>query len=155
MEKQAMTPQEELHAVSTAIRKALPRLMELREGVILKRKRHFELYSDHVILKIKRDDFSTYTEIDGKHKGSFSIENEKLLDYFEIIGHDILLSDVLEWLAREHNNIEIFLMNNGIMLINFREDKLDKGKLDLSKPRLADQSEELWEFLYNLLEDNE
>lgn len=150
-----MTPQEKLHTLETTIRKSIPRLMEVSEGCILKRKSHFELYSDYVILKIKRDDFSTYTEIDGKHKGSFSIENEKLLDHFEIIGHDILLSDVFEWLGTLFN---FTIDHKGVIYQEFDyyfEGGLDRdynevAKVDFSKPYLKDQSEEFWDFLYNL-----
>lgn len=155
-----MTAQEKLHAVETAIRQELPRLMELREGVILKRKRHFELYSDYVIIKIKRDDFSTYTEIYGKHKGSFSIENEKLLDHFEIIGHDILISDVLEWLGRPKwdemgKSNDYYISDEGMLIRKNQDTSYDfLCEVNLSKPRLADQSEKLWAFLYNLIKDN-
>lgn len=144
-----MTPQEQLHAVSTAIRKALPRLLEPTEGcwfhneITLKKEKLIliDVNQNYVLLKQGGKNFSVFTK-------------EKTKKLLKIIGHDILLSDVLEWLAREHNNIEIFLMNNGIILINFREDKPNRVVIDFSKPRLADQSEELWEFLYNLIKDN-
>lgn len=148
-----MTPQEKLHTLETTIRKSIPRLMEVSEGCILKRKSHFELYSDYVILKIKRDDFSTYTEIDGKHKGSFSIENEKLLDHFEIIGHEILLSDVLDWFDKIHfkpeESITMFdeiIAEQGITSI--------VSLWDFSKKYLSEQPEILIDFLYKILKNN-
>lgn len=142
-----MTPQEQLHAVKTAIRQALPRLMEPTEGCKIKFKRKYFSGSvtGRVIANYNKDVLIYSKEYDDTFL--------RAIEHCEILGHDILLSDVLEWLGREHNNIEIFLMNNGIILINFREDKPNRVVIDFSKPRLADQSEELWNFLYNLIKE--
>lgn len=158
-----MTPQEKLQAEETAIRKALPRLTEPTEGCNVE----FSLRNSTTKGKI------IYKYIDG-HLLIFSKDCDdtyyRSLESCIILGHDILLSDVLEWLGV---NIYEFGFEN-IRFTNIIDDRykieiereflrggIYKVKewtgtllpyVDFSKPRLADQSEELINYLYNLIE---
>lgn len=147
-----MTPQEKLHAVETAIRKTLPRLTEPTEGCrILEKGKAEENYS---IILVDGDDYTIFTPY------SFGlpidkIDQEDLSENYEIIGHDILLSDVLEWLkelelSNKIKSFEIGFTPMGQFVIKQKEVIVF---WDLSKPRLADQSEELIDLLYNLIKE--
>lgn len=159
-----MTPKQKLQVVETTIRKALPRLMEVRRGCILK--------NSNVWVRLLSDK-GDYYEVMGWDTIYQELKKEWLPEY-EIIGHDILLSDVLEWLNssetrdllnKKTSNLDttfeyVYVNGGNITLVYHRSDggislATRTGNWDLSKPLLADQSEVLWEFLYNLLEDNE
>lgn len=147
-----MTTQEKLHAVETAIRKTLPRLTEPTEGCrILEKGKAEENYS---IILVDGDDYTIFTPY------SFGlpidkIDQEDLSENYEIIGHDILLSDVLEWLnAINELNTSVILRKEVFEFQRIeKENKLFIVGWDLSKPRLADQSEELIDLLYNLIKE--
>lgn len=154
----AMTAQEKLHAVETAIRKALPRLMEPTEGCrILEHGEPLEQYS--VILAERSEGkYLIYTPYNLDNPCE-EIDQKELSENYEILGHDILLSDVLEWFDNlKHETIRVSQITTKGTLIGTEDtDTLRAvkfGKWDLSKPRLADQSEELWNFLYNLIKED-
>lgn len=162
--------QQKLQILEKQIRKNLPRLLEFREGLILKRKVYHKLYSDYIMIKTIWDDVCTYVEIvEPIHKGNFSDNINNLLENFEIIGHDILLSDVLEWIAKQneglHLDIEYEVKDNLLKIIVMQDiDEIysDFSKRytecyiwDLSKISLADQSDELKEFLYELIDEED
>lgn len=146
-----MTPKQKLQVVETTIRKALPRLLEDTNGCIFKDNWHNDLW--------KKVGF--YTRHDGKdvivlrntsnNEVFVDFDNTFCVNSYEdvchtLIGHDILLNDVLEWINKEDVS---FL---GQDFLRKTEQILSIILLcDLSKPRLADQSEELWDFLYHLI----
>lgn len=142
-----MTPQEKHHAVETAIRKALPRLQEPTEGCrILEKGKAEENHS--VILAIGMY-YKIYTPFGDKFSLNEIESEEDLLAKYEILGHDILLSDVLGWLERLEWHEEID--DADYIKIDIVEGHYDYS-WNFSKPRLADQSEELWNLLYDLIE---
>lgn len=159
-----MIAQEKLTVVEKAIREVLPRLLENTDGCIFKNNWHGDLW----------EKIGLYTTYSGKEVivlRSIS-DNEIFVDFDEtfcvnpyedvcytLIGHDILLTDVLEWLGTLFN----FSINHeGVIYKEFDyyfEGGLDRDytevvKVDFSKHRLSDQSEELWDFLYSLIENN-
>lgn len=178
--KKDMTAKEKLHAVEVTIRKAFPMLMEPTEGCWLNL--HYNDEKDN-----KATEKCKIIGVDKKGKllirfedGVNTLDKQDLEKYikigsYSILGHDILLSDVLEWLNTEkmvnilceniaytgHNGF-VSLIQNGYLDISYYSHEYEisltsrLGKWDLSKPHLVDQSEELWNFLYNLIkEDNE
>lgn len=157
-----MTAQEKLHAIEMVIRKALPRLMELREGCYFI-DRTFGYRKVKFLHKCQKDNKEYVLDEDGVVCWH---------DYYDktIIGHDILLSDVLEWLNsheirdllnKKTSNLDatfeyVYVNGGNITLVYHRSDggislATRTGKWDLSKNCLADQSEELWKFLYDII----
>lgn len=123
------------------IREALPRLKELTDGAIVY-KPHFNVFS-------QKYDEDVFDEIEYKF-GKF-FENGEELEYFKldsdyIIGHPIKLNDVLEYIKIKdipiYNTTEINTIAFGVF------PKIQYW--DLSSVFLADQSEELKEFLNSL-----
>lgn len=158
-----MTLQEKLHAVETAIRKALSRLRRPTEGckicqpdIVSFSKRYPSSYGR--ILKVDEYfiDYETHVEHNFVYH-VFTYNDNKIrvlkLKGFSVIGHEILLSDVLEWLnAINELNTSVILRKEVFEFQRIeKENKLFIVGWDLSKSRLADQSEELINFLYNLL----
>lgn len=144
-----MTTAEMLADVSAQIRKDIPRLMELREGCMLDYFINERAYTGKVV-----ETFTSYFNVyfDGEIK---SIDFELDENTFKIIGHDIMLNDVLEWIKFNAFNVEF--QENGDFNLH-RELKLSKSierynfvNWDLSKPLLKDQVEELIKFLYALI----
>lgn len=133
-----MIAKEQLHAVETAIRKAIPRLLEPTEGCKLNFKKKYFLESvEGQVIK----NYNKYVLVYSKEYDDTFL---RAIEHCEIFGHDILLSDVLEWL-------KTISIGGGI-----DTEKLHKILYywDLSKPRLTDQSEELMNFLYNFIKNN-
>lgn len=120
-----------LQILEEKIRKDLPRLMELGEGCRVKLADHKKTSDPNNIIKMVN---------------AFTFKSE---DIVEIIGHDILLSDVLDWLKTLRKN---FKLDSDILVVFVDAFTLKKSNINLSKPYLKDQSEELIEFLYNLIE---
>lgn len=159
-----MTAQEKLLLVENSIRKALPRLLELSMGCKLWKDGYFYTYIGKLIPEIDFRYTDPYylhhfysEEIVQNKKETFlyAIGNKKFKHY-KIIGHDILLSDVLEWLGRVEHKASIHSRAEFVVFVK-------KGKytftrysacIDFSKPYLKDQSEAFWNFLYNLIKDN-
>ena len=136
------THQEKLNELTEAIRKSIPRLMELSEGceIISKIVDYFnkiEIESNFIIGK--------NAEFDGEDivVGDYFYST----DNFTIIGHEPLLNDVLEWLKIKGIKItdttdDLLLCFGGYKYYSF---------WDLSKSKLSDQSEELINFLHDLI----
>lgn len=156
-----MTPKQKLQVVETTIRKALPRLLELTEGCWLNL--HYNDEKDN-----KTTEKCKIIGVDKKGKllirfedGFNTLAKQDLEKYIKIgsyfiLGHDILLSDVLEWLGRVEHKASIHSRAEFVVFVK-------KGKytftrysacIDFSKPYLKDQSEAFWNFLYNLIKDN-
>ncbi len=130
-----------LEKLEKEIRTALPRLMELSEGCRLVR-------------KVDGLQCQTISVVNGiasliTAQSQFKAINTKWAqEYFNIIGHDILLSDVFEWNYK--SKVPNFVISsNGA----FTVPKLNyiSGEWDLSKPKLNQQSQELIDFLVSLI----
>lgn len=145
-----MTEQEILAEVEANIRKDIPRLNELSVGCLIKDKKYEIIYKVY--------DETTHHlrvfELNSELPNTLAI-NKKHIDSFEIVGYEIMLNDVLEWIKFNAFNVE-FQENGDFNL--YRELKLSKSierynfvNWDLSKPLLKDQLEELIKFLYNLI----
>lgn len=158
-----MTILEKLQAVTDEIRKALPRLMEVGEGCLIK---HCTQEDDEKpCYVIKRQDggrLDGYWYIDYAEGDYIYRENpEKIKNEFKIIGKEPTLLDVLDWLNMNNENIYI-LTDASISVVIFDQEALtdpyaksdcfikDLADIDISKPYLKNQSEELINFLYNL-----
>lgn len=146
-----MTKQQMLDELSLLIRKNIPRLMELREGCVIEYFRGSRAYNCKVV-----ETFPSYFNayFDGEIE---SIDFELSENTFQIIGHDIMLNDVLEWL--DDNKKDYGFNGEGYFYKEKRNEGLAGKELynfvqwDLSKPYLKDQSEELIKFLYNIIKE--
>jgi hypothetical protein len=139
------THQEKLNELTTEIRKSIPILMELSEGC-------------EIISKI--EDYFNNIEIEsnfiiGKN-AEFDGEDIVIGEYcygtinFTIIGHEPLLNHVLKWL--DTNKCGFSIRKGGFVF--YRMDYLCMANWDLSKSKLSDQSEELINFLHDLIKYN-
>ncbi len=150
------TKEEKLKAVTDDIRAKLPRLMELEKGCLVKYKNE-----EYEILGIEYGDMDNGYYIDLKlvnECGDLILES---LRNVEIIGKEPMLNDVLEWInivigeTQRVVSIDVYgkmrsayMMGRGLGAIRTLE---MSSKWDLSKPYLHQQSEELINFLYELL----
>ncbi len=147
-----MTQKEKLQAVTEDIRVKLPRLMELEKGCLLENDNDFieickklpktSKYNDNFYQGFSYDD----------NCGHWFYENQiEDLDY-KIIGKEPMLNDVLEWISLMHIEEIIFKLEKHCFFI--KDDVIpinDWYEWNLSTPYLKDQSEELINFLYELL----
>lgn len=138
---------EKLEILEKEIRKALPRLMKLSEGC----KVFFE-NADGEIENGRIIDTDSYCLSVVCYGYDYAVSKEE--HEVMIIGHDILLSDVLEWLQQK-TGADVYFTNETFELSIRYHNGIDVSrkyiKWDLSKPYLKDQSEELIGFLYNLI----
>lgn len=146
------TFQEKLQTLEKQIRKDLPRLLQPTEGCWVFLKGY-----NNSLFKIVHRRAKEFLVDDYQGHKPRTYENKKFFEWFEIVGHDILLSDVLEWLGK----FFYFRINQeGIIYKEFDSyfqgeldrDYIEVGKIDFSKSRLSDQSKELINFLYNLIQ---
>jgi len=137
------THQEKLNELTEAIRKSIPRLMELSEGCELEK--YNEKYKIH---EVKNERYYL-TNILGGHT-KYEIDRD-----YTIIGHEPLLNHVLEW-RRITNNYRASFIND----LFIDEDKSNETGVivevdwDLSKSKLSDQSEDLINYLHDLIKYN-
>ncbi len=127
--------------LETKIREAFPRLKELTDGAIVYRP-HWNVFKQ----KYEED---VYDEIEYRY-GKF-FENGEVLEHFKLdsdlnVSHPIKLNDVLEYIKLKdipiYNTTEVNTIAFGVF------PKIQYW--DLSSVFLADQSEELKEFLNSL-----
>ena len=134
-----MTTAEMIASVEARIRKDIPRLMELREGCLVGK--------DNEVFRIEEN-----PKGDGYYVGRyFYLYEESIAERYEIIGHDIMLNDVLEWgLMNKLFNVE--LIHKTLRMKPYKNllHLNDYGRWDLSKSYFKNQSAELVKFLYNL-----
>jgi hypothetical protein len=129
-----------LQTLENEIRSKLPRLMELSAGCDIM---HNEL-TEH-----------TYTTIDNHycpHLYSYQYSSFRTLEFtdlknFTILGHPITLTNVLEWLK----GLEKFTTDLGYFEYVIERDNLLEN-WNLSKNLLREQSTELIDSLFNLIE---
>jgi hypothetical protein len=142
-----------LEQLTEEIKKAVPRLMELTDGCIIKiphwniftQKYEKNKYDDYCVFgsSIFNDNYDKICSVANIYK-EFSKETS-------IIGHEPLLSDVLEWL--KGLDIELHSINKYGL---FHDRKWNCAKdlkcaWDLSEPYLKDQSNELIDYLHSLI----
>lgn len=146
------TREEKLNELTNEIRKAIPRLMELSDGCVIVPK--------YIISEIYTIGKNAYliNNIIRLNDGYYYY-----LDDFTIIGHELLLNDVLQWLKIIETNFDIEY--KGVYAIscygnifciqeNINEEPFYKTMLinwDLSKSKLSEQSPELINFLHDLI----
>lgn len=157
-----MTTREKLQIVTDRIRKDIPRLMELSEGCWVRKKRLMypefeenEYFYNHIRGVYQGDkSYILFSYDENGEVGQSSVEKDYLDKHFEVVGHEPMLNDVLEWLGivfsknSEDCRVPTAIDNDGMF---FRND-YDKELWNLSKPYLKDQNNELIDFLYNLIE---
>ena len=131
------THKEKLNELTTEIRKSIPRLMELSEGC--------EIETEINIYKIFQIS-DNYLHIIKQKDGDITAFIKSFKD-FTIIGHEPLLNHVLEWL--DTNKCDFSIRKEGFVF--YRMDDLCMANWDLSKSKLSDQSEELINFLHDLI----
>lgn len=127
-----------LEKLTADIRNKIPRLMELTEGCEYR-------YEDQ-----------TY-KVDGIYRkfqnGYLSVGGEILFrDEYDIIGHDPMLNDVLEWLGLNYS-YNFFIDSIG-QICNYNQGLsgwIIKGKWELKSPYLKDQSSDLIDYLVALI----
>lgn len=127
------THQQKLNELTTEIRKAIPRLMELSDGCVIKPYTQNEFMLD-ATYRIKDTDYGIYVDSLLYRYDTYS-DSE-----FEIIGHEPLLNDVLEYFL-EYTSLDF----------NTRQMAYILASWDLSKSRLSEQSPELINFLHDLI----
>lgn len=153
-----------LEKLTQEIREKLPRLMELESGCTFTRKDEFGFTYVNEILQVggggqiadTGDYDDAYYDIYSDRNG---IETIRDLDneIEEIIGKELMLNDVLEWLSMKGKTIDSYGFDSAgnFLWFNTKLNKFSTNpsvKWDLSKPYLKDQSPELVEFLFNLIE---
>lgn len=146
-----MTVAEKLAEVTAQIRKEVPRTMELKEGCLLYNKSNKDRFK---IIDIDAN-FDEYTCL--KNKKYITSISFKDINLYTIIGHEIMLNDVLEWLSKIDKPYRAcFIDELGfISRLNFDMTMEVNGvKWNLQSSYLnIDQSEEMINFLYNLKKD--
>lgn len=150
-----MTTENKLQSVTEKIRKDTPRLMEISEGCEINYKGLKYKIVKHLPQKLAEDVELVAIENIGEFPNVIYLC--KYEDNFEIIGHEPMLNDVLEWVKSNQFFIDdLYVDNDGFFgLLDFCYEKFKSLKLqwDFSKPYLKDQTEELIEFLFNLIKE--
>ena len=145
-----MIREQKIEALSNKIRKALPYLMELSEGCVVK------YIDDNTLYKVNGLNFYTTgkatlycTDLSTKTKQSCVFPyNTK---YYEIIGHEPMLNDVLAWFLKITKPYYCQFLD-GVFFIYYSDLSFIKYSWNLEKPYIKDQSPELINFLYSLIE---
>ena len=127
-----------LITLENAIYNSIPRLMELSSGCEVKD-------SNQEIATIVRNYNNGVIAVVYK-RGNLDVH---LVKDIQILGHPILLNDVLEWLMKNGG----FVISNNYLFFNDRdfEDSRNAIKIDWSKSKLSDQSQELIDALCELI----
>ncbi|WVX90438.1 hypothetical protein [Riemerella phage vB_RanS_GDF21] len=159
--QQKMTTQEKLQAITDNIRQKLPRLMKLEEGCLIKDK------GTDIIGKIvhkDNDEFIFIQWMDDMYVKHSKFSLEYLKNRFKSLGKEPMLTDMLEWLHKHHRKNDSYIYelgSDGVLLYKYYSPYDSRGSfdtkkqvnLDLTKPYLKDQSKEVIDFLYNLIEN--
>ena len=126
------THQQKLNELTTEIRKAIPRLMELSDGCEIKTQSGTKY-------KIYLEEESFYNCFNEKVVTT-SMTKPLSTHSYTIIGHEPLLNDVLEYFL-EYTSLDF----------NTRQMAYILASWDLSKSKLREQSPELINFLHDLI----
>jgi len=147
------TTQEKLQIVTQQIRKDIPRLMELSMGCILKNYGTGKIY----FLIAKNGEICFLQDTSDFKLSPLELTESTAVNYFEVIGHNILLSNILEWLEISKGCdmgkvCDYYISDEGVLTRKNQDNSYDFiSEIDLSKPYLKNQSEELINFLYELI----
>lgn len=148
----SMTHEQKIEAISNKIREALPYLNELSHGCVIEKNNDKQKYIVNSIFVDIGRSISLYTSyLHNENRGSsfsFFFDAKR----YKIIGHEPKLNDVLAWLGLDEQS--------KACLINFWGEFFDYNdntvalfvSWNLEKPYLKDQSAELIDFLYSLIE---
>ncbi len=143
------TKEQKLQAVVADIRAKLPRLMELEKGCKISTvySRIHEVVDEHkdlvkINLLSEKTDYTSMLE-------KYVIEDNN--SPYKIIGKEPMLNDVLEWIEKGKSANTFNINSRGAIFMEFSATSGYCGMWDLSKPYLHQQSEELINFLYELL----
>lgn len=125
-----------MEKLENKIREALPRLKELTPGCFIAENISGNIFK---LLSYNKtsETFDYYNPVDGMFE-----EALETLDCFEVIGHPIQLNDVLEYWKKKSNTTSATAFKNELYKITM--------DWNLSSVFLADQSDELKEFLNDL-----
>lgn len=142
-----------LASVEAQIRNDIPRLMELTKGCKLW---FADSYNSDLIKIIgENNEENTFYVIDEFYEVS-EYKKDYVKEEYTIIGHEIIINDVLEWLAK----YDFYCITSNGNLMKpvdggkyYYEFEFTEIKVNLSSPYLKDQSEEMIIFLYNLKKD--
>ncbi len=147
-----MTHEQKLQAVTADIRAKLPRLINLEDGCLVFDKKSKQIGQitrviNDVYIIVWKDDKVTPNHI---------IE-DVVNDNCSVIGKEPMLNDVLEWLSDLEIKNEELNSSLGVSLFYGKDFRFKTCKnevnWDLSKPYLKDQSEELVNFLFELIKE--
>ena len=142
-----MNTQEKLEVITQQIRKDLPRLIKIGY-LVNENNERFKICS--TFKSEYGDIFACISEKTNKPTNISKSEVDR--GYFDYDFVDIMLNDVLEWLDEIKNNYFFYIKANGEL--DFDTSLKEDLFWNLSKPYLKDQSKELIDFLYNLIDDN-
>lgn len=136
-----------LKELTEKIRKSIPRLMELSDGCVIK----YGTETEWIVSKKENEFVYIISYISISARKVIHQEDEKI----EIIGHEPMLNDVLEWLdiILVDKDIHCEIKKKYIIIYPTYNDMMYDKKIckwDLTKPYLKDQSEELIKYLNNL-----
>lgn len=146
-----MTTAEMLASVEVQIRKDIPRLMELREDCYVKEKIMDYLYK---IYRVTDNCYNLY-RVSDNDKWDVRKETYDKHKPFEIVGHEIMLYDVLEWLSLCKKTIYFIDSEYGFGILDVDCHRFYHFKFDinLKSPYLRHQSEKLIKFLYGVMKN--
>lgn len=144
-----MTHEQKIESLSNEIRKALPYLMELSEGCLIEDTYNSIIYKVSISTErnILNEKIIQVFGIDIKNK--FTIKGFIVCRHHKIIGHEPMLNDVLAWLS----NIDTSMYFLNIYGVFFNR-HISNMRIfwDFEKPYLKDQSEQLINFLYSIIQ---
>jgi len=146
-----MTKEQKIEALSNKIREALPYLFELSHGCIIEKNNDKQKYIvNSVFVDIGRS-ISLYTSYlhDENRGSSFSFFFDA--KRYKIVGHEPKLNDVLNWFVRIKKPYYAHFKDSYFYVYN-HDDTINILNWNLEKPYLKDQSAELIDFLYSLIE---
>lgn len=142
------THQEKLNELTTEIRKSIPRLMELSDGC------HVKLYYKTTSVVFFKSDKNIGFYTLGKFDEIDILTHEEFTDDIEyVFGKEPLLNDVLEWHSLNGRcKYSHFEVSKGEAYFSIYDGEENESiNWDLSKLKLSDQSEELIDFLHDLI----
>lgn len=146
-----MNKEKKIEALSNEIRKALPYLMELSEGCLIEDTYNSIIYKVSISAErnILNEKYIQVFSLDIKNK--FTLKGVVVCKHHKIIGHEPMLNDVLAWLDLvKHNEVPCIISFTG----TFYDANIDEIGIswNLEKPYLKNQSNELINFFYSLIE---
>jgi len=146
-----MTHEQKIESLSDEIRKALPYLLELSEGCLIEYFEYKRRYKVNGVDKRSKTRTTLYcSDLSTQYNQSSTFTYNS--NYYEIIGREPMINDVLAWLGKVKDERGILITSKGELCIY--DDEVSELFVDwnLEKPYLKDQSVELIDFLYSLIE---